>query len=325
MIECIKKDFEINIFAFSSGELLPKFKSLGVRVTFGQNNFFSIFRFIHFLIFNKTDIYHFFLPKSYIIGGLFTIFSKKKKIMSRRSLNSYHKKFFFVSLIIEKFLHKRMDLILTNTSAIKHQLVNYEDVPVEQIKVIPNFVTSLIAKRKKSNSKIIKIGYVANFIPYKNHILLLDICSRIDIKKKWQVILVGSDVKGFKKKIKNRISELNLNKKVKLLEPQKKIDQFYKEINFSWSTSSEEGSSNFLLESIFHGLPIIAFDVGGNKDFFNKNGFLIPTYDFETMKKKVEYMILNDLSRFQTNSLKICKRKFNNKNNIKLYTSNYNS
>ena len=80
LIGCIKKDFKINIFSFSSGELLPKFKSLGVTVTFGQNNFFSIFKLIYFLIFNKTDIYHFFLPKSHILGGLLTIFSKKKRL-----------------------------------------------------------------------------------------------------------------------------------------------------------------------------------------------------------------------------------------------------
>ncbi len=291
----------------------------------GKNKFFSIFRFIFFLIVNKTDIYHFFLPKSYILGGLLTILSKKKKIMSRRSLNKYHKKYFFISLLIEKILHTHMDLILTNSTAIKDQLVNREGVRNNKIKVIPNFITSLNIKKKKlkNKSKFIKFGYVANFIPYKNHLNLLSICSKIDTNKKWKLLLVGSDVNGYRNIVKKEIFKLGLSENVLLIDPKREIDKFYNEIDFSVSTSSEEGSSNFLLESIFHGLPIIAFDVGGNKDFFDKNGFLVPACDNSIMKKKIECMLTSKLDKFKENSLKVCKSKFNNKKNLKLYISSY--
>ncbi len=218
-----------------------------------------------------------------------------------------------------------MDLILTNSTAIKDQLVNREGVRNNKIKVIPNFITSLNIKKKKlkNKSKFIKFGYVANFIPYKNHLNLLSICSKIDINKKWKLLLVGSDVNGYRNIVKKEIFKLGLSENVLLIDPKREIDKFYNEIDFSVSTSSEEGSSNFLLESIFHGLPIIAFDVGGNKDFFDKNGFLVPACDNSIMKKKIECMLTSKLDKFKENSLKVCKSKFNNKKNLKLYISSY--
>ena len=322
LINLIKKKYKISIFAFSSGNLLSKFRGPGVKITYGNNKFFSVLKLAFFLFSNDTDIYHFFLPKAYLIGGLFTYFSKKKKIMSRRSLNNYHKKYFFVSLFFEKLLHKKMSLILTNTETIKKQLIADENVENKKIMVIPNFVTSFRKKIKNKKRKF-KFAYVANFIPYKNHLTLLEICSKINVNKEWELILIGADVDGFKKIIMHKTYQLGLNKKIKFYNAKNDVNSIYANIDFSVCPSSEEGSSNFLLESIYNGLPIIAFDVGGNKDFFDKNGFLVPAFDKEEMKKKIEFMLTKKINILGTNSFKICKKKFNNKKNIDLFFEAY--
>ncbi len=321
LINLIKKKYNISIFAFSSGGLFRKFKESGAEL-FICNNLFSAIKFIFFLIFNKTDIYHFFLPKSYLLGGFLTLFSSKKKIMSRRSLNNYHKKYFFISLILEKFLHRQMNLILTNTEAIKEQLITNESVSNDKVKVIPNFITS-VGQRKKTKKKILRFIYVANFIPYKNHLVLLEICSKIKVENRWELILVGADVNGFKAVVRRKIKQLSLCEKIKIYDQRKDVDKVYTEIDFSVCPSSEEGSSNFLLESIHFGLPIIAFDVGGNSEFFDKNGFLIPAFDKKIMRKKIEFMLTKNLTKFSSNSIKVCRSKFNNKKNLRFYINAY--
>ena len=311
-IKKVKKKFDIKIFSFSGGSLENEFRDQGVVLKCGKNKFLSIFQLIYFLISNPTDVYHFFLPKSYIIGATLTFFSKKKKIMSRRSLNNYHRKYFFISLIIEKFLHQKMDKILTNTISIKKQLITTEGVKSNKIKVIPNL---LIKKNKNSlrkklnKSKIRKFGYVANFIPYKNHLLLIQICSLIKATTDWI--------------LKKKVKALGLEKKIYFFNQTRNISEFYNKIDFSVSSSSEEGSSNFLLESITFGLPIIAFNVGGNFEFFQNNGFLIPTFDKISMKNAIEHMINNDLKIYSKNSIKVCNNKFNNKKNFQILSSQY--
>ena len=139
LIKLIENKYCISIFSFSSGQLEEQFLKLNVKLKTCKYPGFGIFSLIFYLLKNKADLYHFFLPKSYIIAGILTYFSNKKKIMSRRSLNNYHKKYLFLSKFIERFLHKRMDVILVNSSAIKEQLINSEGVPSSKISIIPNF------------------------------------------------------------------------------------------------------------------------------------------------------------------------------------------
>ena len=325
LIKRIRKSYKIQVFSFLKGSLENDYRKLGISVKCGTNKYLSIIELIFFLILNKTDIYHFFLPKSYLIAGLLTFFSKKKKIMSRRSLNNYHRKYLFISLFLEKILHKKMNIILTNSVSIKKQLIMDEGVPNHKINVIPNFLPELknFNYKKNKSRPVCVFGYVANFIPYKNHLMLLDICSMITTKKKWKLILIGANVKGFKNIIIDKVKNLGLEKKIIFFEADKNIQKFYEKIDFAISTSSEEGSSNFLLESISLGLPIIAYDVGGNNEFFKNNGFLIPAFDIVLMKKAIESMLNMNINAFRKNSIKICKIKFDNTKTLNKYYSFY--
>ena len=152
LIKSIKKYYDIRLFSFNSGRMYHSFSSLNIKLHIGKKSIPGFINLIFFLLKNKTDLYHFFLPKSYIVGGILTFFSKKKKIMSRRSLNNYHKKYLNISLLIEKILHKRMQLILTNTGAIKNQLIMEEGIDGSNIKIIKNFIFKkkiIIFKTKK--------------------------------------------------------------------------------------------------------------------------------------------------------------------------------
>ena len=75
----LNKDYEINLFCFEDGKLRKYFEKNNIKVFYPKFKKFNLFSLIFFLYKNNPDIYHFFLPKSYIIGAFLTFFSKKKK------------------------------------------------------------------------------------------------------------------------------------------------------------------------------------------------------------------------------------------------------
>tara|TARA_B100000579_G_C22812304_1_gene845910 strand:+ start:75 stop:1127 length:1053 start_codon:yes stop_codon:yes gene_type:complete len=328
LVELISKRFYLNLYVFSLGDLKPHFENLNIKINFCKFKYLQIFHFLIFLIFNKTDIYHFFLPKSYILGGIFTYFSKKKKIMSRRSLNNYHRKFLYLSLILERFLHRKMDFLIANCDTIVNQLISDEGADKSKVHLVRNFIIKSKTKFKRKQKKIVNFIYVANFIGYKRHLKLINYCKSLETKRVWNLYLFGKDKFGLLKKIKSQIYLNNLTSKIKVVSNVSDMKDFYKAMDFAVCTSSEEGSSNFLLESINSGLPILAFDVGGNKDFCNdKNGYLIQENDDLLFKKKLEEMIDSDkLNKMGKESKRICIDIFNNKKSlsklIKIYNNN---
>ena len=220
LIKEIKANYQIRLLCFQKGKLYKYFKKEKIEIISLTNNFFSFISLIKFLIKNKTDIYHFFLPKAYILCSLILIFSKAKKIMSRRSLNNYHRKYLYISLLLEKFLHKQTDFILVNSKEIKKQLIETEKVNKKKILITENFYLSQkdlgksftqIPKKKKNEVIFI---YVANFIPYKGHKNLLKICSKIVAKKKWKLFLIGEDRENYKKKLVEYIHNSNIKNNV---------------------------------------------------------------------------------------------------------------
>ena len=294
VVHILKKKYSVNIFAFKSGRLNYLFLKEGVNVIIPKPNQNSLLFFLRFILRSRADLYHFFLPKSYIIAGIATYFSKKKKIMSRRSLNHYHKKYFNISLLIEKLLHKKMDLILTNSNLARTQLINDENVKANKIKLIKNLYKEKNIKRKirpKFNIRDNQILFaiIANLIPYKGHIDLIKACSNIT-NDKWKLLIIGEDRDNYLITLKNVVKKFNLDNEIIFTGFINDIDLFLKDIDFVVNVSAEEGSSNSLLQAIAAGIPIIAYNIDSNRDFVHdkKNGFLV---DYGNIDELTKYLI----------------------------------
>ena len=330
LIRLLKNKFNIEIFCFKRGVLFDDFKKENIEIISSNNNFFSLINLLFYLLFNNSQLYHFILPKSYILCAIFTIFSKKKKVMSRRSLNHYHKKYLNLSLSLEKFLHTKMNYIICNTFSIQKQLVIHEDVNKKKIKIIKNFFFSFQSSKKDNKRKLvvkkneINIAYVANFIPYKGHIDLIDICSNLKTKKRWRLFLVGKGDKSYVNTLKKKISKKKLNSKILFTGYVENTINLYKKMDFAINCSKEEGSSNSLLEAISQKLPIISFDVGGNKEFFSNNGYLVKLNDIKKFTEAVDFLInSNERKRMGKNSFIHFKKQFNNNISLKKYENLY--
>ena len=120
-------------------------------------------------------------------------FLEKNFLMSRRSMNYYQKKYFF-SKKIEFFLHKKMNFIIANSNAVKRQLLQEECVKDQKCKVIFNGVNIQRIKKTFKDKKVITFLCIANFLPYKNHLILLNALSMIPSSIKWKLDLVGKKI-----------------------------------------------------------------------------------------------------------------------------------
>jgi glycosyltransferase involved in cell wall biosynthesis len=248
---------------------------------------------------NNYDCVHFFLPAAYILGGIASLLSfRGPKVMSRRSLNDYQKNH-PISLMVEKFLHPKMNKICANSLAISRQLLE-EGVSEKKISLIYNGIDLSLFDRKidgydarknlgiEQNSFVIIV--VANLIPYKGHQDLLEALNLIknSLPSSWVCIFAGRD-DGIGADLKKIAKKFNISSHIKLLGSRKDIPQLLLASDVSILSSHQEGFSNAILEAMAAGLPVIATDVGGNSEavLYDKSGILVPAKNPEKLASAI--------------------------------------
>jgi glycosyltransferase involved in cell wall biosynthesis len=354
----LQKEFNVSIYTFKEkGELAYLFEKNGIKVNtviFSEyfKNFPKFFKMIFllpitiinlfFIIFKiKPKIIHMFLPESYLIGSISSYFNINTiKIMSRRSKNYYFKKKKYYKYI-EKFFHKKTNLLVANSQSVLKDLKS-ECSDDYKIKLIYNGVKipstnkfnvnyhkmKFIKKKYKINDEIVII-FLANLIPYKNHAYFINIANQI-IKKnniKLKFLIVGQD-RGIKNNLINMLAEYNIKNSFDFIENIKDPEDLFLISDISILCSIHEGFSNAILEAMSYGLPVVASNVGGNKDSItnNKNGYLFNLENSDELYLSLMDLINNKEKRiiFGQNSLKMIHKKFNIDYCVNEYISMYN-
>ena len=305
-IKFLCKEFEFEICLISNkGILFKEFEKLDIKV---RTNFYKRkssklnaltyyftlpFHLLRTLKNFNPEIIHFYLPQAYILGGFLTyLFSSKKFIMSRRSLNLYQKKYPKILKMFETLLHRRMDLIIGNSKAVCDQLQKEEQVKKNKCALIYNGIESIKFKQSKIN-KNVSLICIANFIPYKNHMMLIKACCNINKNLKWNLTLVGKDSYNIVSKLKDIVKKNSLDKRIKFVSQKTNLDPLLKKSDIGILTSDEEGFSNSILEYMNYSLPVVATNVGGNKESIinNLNGYLVEKNNSEQLTTKLELLI----------------------------------
>ena len=131
----------------------------------------------------RVAVAHFFLPGAYIFGGLGALIARHSNVvMSRRSLNDYQAAH-PISSRIERYLHSKMQLLIANSKQVQAQLIAegahadrtlllYSGIELETLARAP----SREAARDQFGlaSDLLVIAIVANLIPYKGHVDLIE-------------------------------------------------------------------------------------------------------------------------------------------------------
>ena len=255
-----------------------------VRLAGGAARLFSLIRRF------RPSIVHFFLPGAYLPGAPITLAAGVPiKIMSRRSLNDYQHKWPGVAAA-EKFLHRRMDMLLGNARAITRELIQ-EGVPEKKVRLIYNGIhVPAMATTKKEARAALDLDehafvavVVANLLPYKGHLDLIAALIEIrdELPQPWTVLLAGRDG-GSRAKIETAIVRGGLANHVRLLGERNDVPRLLAAAEVGILTPTRnEGLSNAILELMAAGLPMVVTDIGGNAEVVvdGQTGLVVPPRD----------------------------------------------
>lgn len=249
---------------------------------------FGVVRLVRLIRKMRPDIIHYFLPTAYVVGGISAFFTgQKKQVMSRRSLNYYQNERRWMA-VLEKWLHKRMNLVLGNSARVIQQLAE-ENIPHEKLRLIYNGV-DLQRFPKKVNKLLVRLQFnlpqdalilmvVANLFPYKGHLDLLEALGQIknNMPANWRLICVGRDA-GMLPALKQKSEKLGLVENILWLGQRRDIPDLLSAADIGLLCSHEEGFSNAIIEGMAAGLPMVVTDVGGNVEavIHDDTGLVVP-------------------------------------------------
>ena len=250
----------------------------------------SWMRLVIFVLRQRPQIMHFYLPLAYMLGAPIAILLRVPvKVMSRRSLNTYQRQMPMVSRI-ERWLHARMTALLGNSKQVAHELIDQEHCPPDKVGLIYNGtdLAAIAAATALDRSTLnIPAGsfvliMVANLIPYKGHADLLEALAGIAAKMPfpWHLLCVGRD-QGYGDHLRQQTTMLGLANNVCFLGERTDVPQLLKAANIGVLSSHEEGFSNAVIEGLAAGLPMVVTDVGGNAEAVTNGdtGLVVPPRD----------------------------------------------
>jgi len=288
---------EIIVYAMrGGGRLHERFERAGIRVispTHHSRRWLGLARTAGHLLATwrreRPQVVHFFLPEAYLLGGLCSVLAPHcRRIMSRRSLNAYQRKWPGVR-VLERWLHARMDAVLANSSAVRQQLAG-EGVPAARLAVLYNGVLPHRADPDRAAAlrdalaiarDAVVFVMVANLIPYKGHadVIAALALARDDLPANWAMLFVGAD-SGIRAALEAAAVRGSIDTHIRWLGRVDDPGPAWDAADIAIHAAHEEGFSNAVLEAMAAGLPLIATAVGGNPDAVSDadTGVLVPPH-----------------------------------------------
>jgi glycosyltransferase involved in cell wall biosynthesis len=244
------------------------------------------------LLRTRPAIAHFFLPYSYVLGGIAALAAGVPvRIMSRRSLQDYQRERPWMAKL-ERWLHPRMTAILANSRQVAAELIESEGCPPAKVGIVYNGVDNgafaaphrraAIRKTLGITDSALVMIIVANLIPYKGHSDLLSGLGRIgpNLPEDWTLLCVGRD-DGPLCALQKQAQASNIGPHVRFLGVRRDIADLLSAADLAILCSHQEGFANAIIEAMAAGLPAVVTDVGGNAEAVRDgiDGLVVPPHE----------------------------------------------
>jgi glycosyltransferase involved in cell wall biosynthesis len=198
---------------------------------------------------------------------------------------------------LRKVLYSRATGIIAQTEIAK--TIYLSQFRHDNLKVIGNPIRT-IQNLQSINRENIVLS-VGRLIQSKHHDELIKLFVKLN-KSDWKLVIVGDDAlkQNNMNRLKGLVKELNAEDRVLLAGKQSDVDSYYLKSKIFAFTSSSEGFPNVIGEAQSAGLPVVAFDcIAGPADLIEneKNGYLIPLFDYNKFEEKLKFLMENDKMR----------------------------
>jgi len=291
----------------------------------------KIYYLMRFISENKISIVHTLLVDSTIIGAMLKILSPRLILIStQRNLGYLHTGF---RRTLIKLAYKLSNAVVVNATKIKETLVNLYGTSEDKIHVISNIYEQREADKDYHDSEFEKIRashkhislIIANPKAIKGFYELVETATILKGKLDIAFVVLGAGADF--EKARSTIVEKSLENEIYLLGFKTEINYYLQRVDFAILPSRSEGYSNALIEYIYHGVPTIATNVGGNSEALEggKYGILVEPRSPAALTDAVMMLVKNQ-DRYKAAALlgmQDFKTKFTVENSISKHSKLY--
>jgi len=283
----------------------------------------------------RVDIIHTFFEKSEVMGWLAARLSGIPVwVTSRRDLGFKRKRIYD---IIFRLTSRDCRKCIANCNAVKDQAIGQENIPPEKIEVIYNGLDLSEYQQTFKNKSLMEelglldgtplVGLIANFnFEIKGHIYFLGAAKKILEKvPDAKFVLVGDG--PLRSRYEEVARELNIQKDVYFLGIRTDVPSIVSNLDVSVLSSTNEGFSNVIMESMAAGKPVVATKVGGSKEMVSDGitGYLVPPADSQAMAGAIINLLQNPDKAIAMGSAgrEVVQEKFTVETMVKKYEELY--
>ena len=264
-------------------------------------------RFRKYLKQHRIDIVHAYMNKTAAFAVMSSIGSDRIVITSRLNTG-----YWYTPTLRQMFrvLNRRTDSIMANSQEAKRIAVETEGLAEDRVAVVYQGVDMgrfsiglgdrAAAQRLGIPANAPVVGIVANLRPVKDHRLFLN-AARVVANQVSDAafLLVGRG--DLYDELRSYAGELGIGDRVFFTHGEGQVMDWLASMSIGCLTSFSEGFSNAIIEYMAAGLPVVAIDVGGNRDAIvdGETGYLVRERSPEAFAKPILELLRNEPLRAQ--------------------------
>jgi L-malate glycosyltransferase len=250
----------------------------------------------------QIDIVHTFMVRATILGVLAARASSCKIILSsRRNMGYWFTPMYRLAFRILNLMTSR---VIANSEAAKQAAIKIEGLTASQIDVLYNGVdlarfsgsgdSSLLDRLGIPRASRI-VGIVANYRPVKDLPMFIRAARLIAAQHPDAVFLLMGEG-PLRQSLESLAGQLGIREKVFFTDGNGPVSGYLPLLQVGCLSSVNEGFSNAILEYMAAGLPVVATDVGGNREAVidGATGFLTPVGDEKAFAQRVSSLLADD-------------------------------
>lgn len=265
--------------------------------------FFKLIGLIHRY---KPAVLHAYLPLANFLGSTAGFLTWVPVIITSKRAMGNHQDRYPLLKISDRISNLLSTQVTVNSQAVGMDTIRRDRINPGKLVHIPNgLVLDAYGQDSINRGRMrdalgltdahIGIVNVANLIAYKGQEdLLHGISSMLHKNPNIILFLVGED-RGIEASLRELAESLGITQQVKFLGQRLDVPDILAAMDMFVLASHEEGCSNALIEAMASGLPIVATDVGGNRELLDDGqwGALVPPKNPELLGRAIEDMVVS--------------------------------
>jgi glycosyltransferase involved in cell wall biosynthesis len=308
-----KNKFEVHVCCL---ETSPQLKGLeghcktAVFPTASVNSWNGILqavRFRRYLDRHHIQIVHAYMNKTAMFAVLASLACARIVITSRLNIGYWYTP---ALRTVFRILNLRTNGVMANSQEAKRVAVEMEQLDPDKVEVVYQGVDMTVFNLGLGDASASErlgiprssrvVGIVANLRPVKDIPLFLQAARIVAQKFDDVVFLVAGRGEQFQE-LYQLVCELGLRDRVFFTQGEGEIMDYLSRMCIGCLTSFSEGFSNAVMEYMAAGLPVVATDVGGNRDAIvdGETGYLVRERTPEAFAKPLIHLLRNEDLRLQ--------------------------